>query len=479
MTAPLIYARSPNSRQFAYAMASAWNVGTWLPNPDYALSQDPATWEIIQRDPVISQAIEHRLHRITTLDPTIVPGEKTTNGVRAAAIFQSVWDAMEGCVQARYNSTKAVLTAQTFQFMGGEQKRIRLGGANEPMLNWWMPGNIEDVDRRRFQFVPVRPDEPGAPVTGYGKRLQMFAISTSQWVNVDPRWFIRLTYDETEGRLGYGSGILGAVYFHHYAKGIVLRELLQGIERWAQGLTVVKLKAARLASAGKTNEQQRRKWLDTIEKMRARNGLVMEDGDDVKVEWPSGTAGEIALDTLRYIDDTTRGRINGSVMPLGGGSSGNGGDSDARSKTEVDESQMIVKFDRRLLDEAWTRDLVGLFWHNNANLLHALGLGDTQPPKIQSIAVEEEDPDKFLDRAKKAHEMGAPICQDEFYKRSGFRQPKPGEPVIGGAMPVAPGGLPLTDPTGKLKDPQQRVDVAAAGEEHLSEEPVAEEPVPA
>jgi hypothetical protein len=395
-------------------------------------------------------------------EPAIVPAGKTPGEARAALIFETALGMCEGFSSARYNSAKAVLLGRSYQFIAGERRLCALWDGG-PKLNWWIPTGFEDVDRRRFQFVPIRPGEPGAPATGYGSRLQMFSLGNSSWLDIDPAFFIRAIYDETEGRLGYGNGILGAVYFHHYSQAVVLREGLQGIERWAQGLTVAKVKGSRLGSPGKNNDAQRRKWLATLEKMRARNSLVMEEGDDVSVIFPSGTGGQIVMDMLHYIDDITRARINGSVLPLGGGQEVG---SNARSETEQDESDMMVRFDRKQLDECWTRDLVGAFWRNNRALLYACGLGDVRPPKFKTVISEEESPSQFLAQAKTVIECGAEIVSEEFYRRAGLKMPPNCPPTIGkAAMQQATSGLPLTDPNGMLKDPAQRAAVAAIGAE--------------
>ncbi|MGB0972966.1 MAG: hypothetical protein ACPGVG_18720, partial [Mycobacterium sp.] len=62
------------------------------------------------------------------------------------------------------------------------------------------------------------------------------------------------TADEPESALGRGDGVIEASYWFYYAKQIVMREGLQGLERWAQGWVIFKQDAKADAAPDDDNE---------------------------------------------------------------------------------------------------------------------------------------------------------------------------------------------------------------------------------
>jgi len=269
------YSRSPNGRLYGYALASVWNTGIWLPDPDWALQQDPDVWEVVQRDPVIAHAILQRRHSVASIDPSVQPGDETSQAKRAAEVFEAAVGEIANWPQSRFLSSRAVLQGRSYAFVAGERRRLTLAGIED---DWWVPTAFEDIDRRRIQFVPIRAENPETGVVTYTTRVQMQRKTDSQWIDLSTEAterFISLTYDDEESRLGYGRGILGAVYFYHYAKGILLREGLAGVERWARGLPAVTIAKDRMASTDKTSEERRQAWLNTILNMSGQGGVVM------------------------------------------------------------------------------------------------------------------------------------------------------------------------------------------------------------
>ena len=441
MTIPLIN-RSPNSRQYVYALSAAWQLGTWIPDPDWGLSNDPEIWEKMQRDPVIKHAIEQRLHVVATQDPIIEPGGPTPLDARLADTFERALTYLGNFPAVRYAASKHVMLGRWYGFVEGKRVwKALLPG--QPILPWWVPTGIKEIDRRRVQFVPMQlPREDGTKALHV--RTELWSIAQREWVPIDPMQLVRLVYDDEEARLGYGRGILGAIYYYHYARGILLREGLQGVERWAQGLTVAKVDNRANASTGKALNAHKRAWLDAIEKMRARHALVFGKEDEVEVLWPSGTGHTMVRELLEYLDRGVTQLILGSVLPTGGG--GDVG-SNARAKVEQSSTDALVQFDRRCLDEAFTRDLIGRFVRLNQANLRYVGLSAAATPRMRSTQVSKEDPNEFADLAEKVLRSGAPIAEEEFYRRAGLRKPNPGEPVIKQqpqaqpGMPGMPGGL--------------------------------------
>lgn len=432
MTTP-IYIRSPNSRAYAYALAAAWNVGTWLPDPDWALAQDADVWEKFQRDPVIAHAMAQRLHSVTSIDPSVQPGGKDEQSQRAADWFEDWLNQINNLTQSRYQSAKAIFLARSYGYVGGERKEATIGGKRD---QWWISTHIEFPDRRRFQFVPMKTRMEGEiQRTRYSVDVQMWSNDAHDWVTIPPehmRRFIVITYDDEESRLGYGRGLMAALYLPFFAKTTIQREGLDGLQRWAKGIPVVTMDS-RVGSVNKDNAKQRQKWLDTILKMNASGGLVMEKGDSLDLKFPSGEGANAALAWIESLNREMTQAILGSVLPTGGGADVG---SNARAETEAESSQILIQYDRKLLDEAYSRTLVDLAWTMNRPQLVRAGIWTAKRPKLVSVHESRMDPKGFADMAKVITETGVPIRLDEYYERTGLTRPGPDDAVV--ERPAAP-----------------------------------------
>jgi phage gp29-like protein len=446
MTTP-IYIRSPNSRAYAYALAAAWNVGTWLPDPDWALAQDADVWEKFQRDPVIAHAMAQRLHSVTAVDPSVQPGGKDDASKRAADWFEDWLGQISNLTQARYQTAKSIFVARTYGYVGGERKEAEIGGVRD---RWWVSSHIEDADRRRFQFVPVKTRMEGEiQRTKYSVDVQMWSNDSHDWITIPSehmRRFIVFTYDDEEARLGYGRGLMAALYLPFFAKTTIQREGLDGLQRWAKGIPVVTMKS-RVGSTDKTNAAQRQKWLDTILKMNASGGIVMEEGDTLDLKFPSGEGANAALAWIESLNREMTQAILGSVLPTGGGADVG---SNARAETEAESSQILIQYDRKILDEAYSRTLVDLAYTMNRPQLERAGIWGAKRPKLVSVHESRMDPKGFADMAKVISDTGVPIKLDEYYERTGLTMPgpmdaiveRPAQPDPFGAMAGAAGAFP-------------------------------------
>lgn len=434
----VFYQRSPSSRMYGYALNAIWNTGMWLPDPDWALEQDANVWEIVQRDPVIAHAINQRLTSVASIEPGVHPGGPRPEDKHAAEVCEAAIAEIDGYGESRYQLAKMVMMGRTYGFLGWTRRRLVLAGHLD---NWCVPVSITPIDKRRIQYVPTPTRQPDGTTT-YPLRLQMQRRSDGQWIDLDDdslRQLIAPRYDDEESRLGYGRGILGAVYFYHYAKGQLLREGLAGITRMARGMPVVTLQKDRMASAGKSNDDRRTAWLNTIQAMDAQGGLVFEEGDTIDVKYPSGEGARATTEMIRYLDEGVTQLILGSVLPTGGGSDVG---SNARAEVESESSQVLVQHDRRILDDAYTRTIFDGFWRHNVPQLCRAGIYTARKPKIRSVQESREDPKTIAETAKVILDSGVPLKRAEYYERIGWEMPAPGEDVIEGiAAPADPFGM--------------------------------------
>lgn len=425
-TVPILYTRSVASDMYAWALTAAYRSGWRLFDPDYALSRDPDIYEKVRRDPVIGQAIEERLHAIAARSWTIEPSRSDVEeDVRLAGIFEDVVRKIQRFSEARYELASAVIRNRTYAYIEGSRRVLRISGISKP-LALWTPTRLRDVDRRRIRIVPEW--------SGYGENrklgtfLEMFSVIKEAWIRIEnPEWFIRHVYNDEEARLGHGRGLLEAIYFYNYAKQIALREGLQGLERWAQGLAILKMDGMRKGSKQKPNSAVANAWLTAIEKTKARHALVVDQKDEVDVKFPSGEGHKIVIEILRYLDDAMTRLITGAVLPSGGGE--NKG-SLARAEVEEGKQESVVQYDRELLDEVLTRDLLGLVFRLNLPVWREIGLGDAECPVFSTIHEKREDAKESAEIATTLLAGGVPLRRDEVYKKTGYTQPAEGDDVF-------------------------------------------------
>jgi len=328
--------------------------------------------------------------------------------------------------------------ARAYAFIEGRRKLASFGGG--PVLRWFTPTRLRDVDRRRVRIIPEWTELASLGRRKLRTRLEIFDLTVDDWVRIErPEWFVRHVYNEEEARLGYGRGLLEAIYFYHYAKQVALREGLQGLERWAQGLAVAKIDGVRVASTGKPNTAIATAWLDAIKKTKARHGLVIDKQDELEVYYPKGEGHGLVRDFLTYLDEGIVKLITGALRPTGGGEGG----AYNRAETEQDEQEALVRYDRALMDEVITRDLVGLVWRANWSNLVKCGLAGAKMPRFRSEHQRKEDPQIAADVFTKLMSVeGFKVRKDEVYKKTGYSMPRPEDEVFEGSGAPEPGGGP-------------------------------------
>lgn len=427
---------NPAQDQYVQALTAAYRHGFRLYDPDLASASDPEIFDKIRQDPVVMAAIETRLHKVAGRRWRVEanrPGNEQDK--QAAGIMDDLWRQCQRFSESRYELASAVLFNRSFAFIQGRRAQDQLGEDTQAR-DWWQPHRLQDVDRRRFRQVPEWLDsEQGR------KQLrtytEMWSVRQGRWLRMaHPEWFVKHVYGDEEARLGYGRGLLEAIYTYLWAKEVVIQEGLQGLERFAQGFLLVKVDGARDGSTGRANDAIQASWREVIKKARARHGIVADKLDDVEMIHPSGEGTKQVEFFLRYLDDAITRLITGSVLPTGGG--GDGG-SYARAEVEQDESEILVQYDRNLLDETLTRDAMGLVWNLNRPQLVAAGLADAKMPRFSTVQEPKVDPLDAVQIIGQALTNRIPLTQEEVYEVLGFSQPQEGDPVFDGADLAAAG----------------------------------------
>jgi phage gp29-like protein len=427
MTVPIYANRNVTGDLYVYALSSVYGAGWRIYDIDLAQAMEPDPYEKVRRDPVIAQSIDQRLHGVAGRQWRIMPHSDAKEDKQAAKIVEEAFRNITGFTEARYELAQAVIRGRSYSWIWGERKHIRLGDQKE--MSWWVPVELQDIDRRRFRYIVERMQEPdGSPKSRVD--LELFSVDRRVWEKIThPEWLVESRYNDEEARLGYGRGLLEAIYFYYWMKSIVLREGVEGVERWAQGTTIAKIDGLRAGDPTRSNDAVKTAVLDVLKKMRARSVQVFDKNDDVQVIERTGTGHTMVMQFLQYFDDALRGLILGATLPFGGG--GREG-SMARSQVESDVHESLVQFDRDKLDDDITRCLVKLFWDVNRTAFAKIGLADARMPTFETVQERREDPAVNAGVISTVLASGVKLRRDEVYRKIGFTPPQEDDDVIEG-----------------------------------------------
>jgi phage gp29-like protein len=449
-TLPAVNFYNPASDLYTRAISSTYKYGIRLYDPDFGLARDPDLQEKLMKDPEIYSSMRVRLNRIAGADWAVIPASDDPVDKTLAAVVDDAFRHIQRFSQARFELAKAVFWARAYQFVNCQDIFTSLAGL--PAQMWSLPITMKDIDKKRFDFVPVNEanrdprsaaqdrfkvdqTSPGG-VQDAGTDIQIYerlwSVTRGQWEKVvRPEFFIRCVWDDEEARLGYGRGLSEALFFFWRFKTIALEQGMAGLEKWAQGLTIAKIDDTRLGSTDKSNEEIRDAYMEILKHMRSQHILAIGSKDDIQVVEPTGTGHELVLNMLRYFDEAMTKVILGSIRPTGGGLGG----SLARTEEEAETTNSIIQYDRSLLDDVLTRDLIGLFMLRNKLQLESIGLGNAHRPSFRTSAEKRKDPKAAAEVIKIALEAGIRLKSEEVYDKLEFTQPVEGDDVIEKAAP--------------------------------------------
>ncbi len=439
--------RSPNDLLYSYYLSSAYR-STWVYEPSIALARDPDIWEVVRRDPVIMSSMERRKNNL--VKPYHCEPPRNSNSdqdKRAAGICEDAIGQIARFDAGRKRLADAHFLGRVYLYVEGDYKYMSLDGG--PDMLWWVPLSLKDIDRRRFHLVADwhrRPDGTQFKTI----HLEMYSTDRGRWEPVSDAYrenLIEYVYGDTEDRVGYGRGLLEATYFYHYFKTVAFEKIMQGLDRWANGILIANIDGALNGSTGKTNEDLRKGAMTMLRSMRSEHVAVVQKGDEVQVVETSGTGHEIGMSTVKYLDEGIERLYNGSLRPAGHGSDKSG--ARAQSETEEDTSEMYYQPDRDDIDECIDSSILKLFWDHPQNRLNMcrLRIGQAKRPKFHSRQEKKESSLEALEAMNLALDHGADIKRHEYYERSGLSMPATGDDVIKGRtapdpMSIGLGGLP-------------------------------------
>lgn len=463
MTLPL-QTRSYTTDLYSYALSAIWQFWDRVRDPSYALAQDVDIWEIMRRDPKVRQGVQERLTSVAGPDYRVFAFNNSKNEIDTAlaTLVDDAFRFIPHFADARMRLAQSIFTGQSCELMTGKRRRMKLG--NLPEENWWMFNQFKPIDYRRFTIRPVREtqDDGSTRVRGelYMSTIPMFSrpvdesdmrrsggMSIQNYRRVEhPEWFVRVVYGDEEARLGYGDGLNNCIYFYHWIKQILLREGLQGVERWSQGIVVGTLDEDRQgATDSQTMENERAAMIDALSKMRSRHVYVQGKVDDIKVITGGGEGHDMVHKMLSYVDDCIMAVCTGAVLvssKSGAGEAGSYGRDESGKKTQ----NKIIIADQIKHDEDMSTYGIGMWVRQNWALLRKYGLDRARMPQIRTLPPKEVNPSEFAGTLSSLWGVNPQfkVKEDEAYEKLGLTPPNNDDKFL--VAPQAPEGAGSTDP---------------------------------
>jgi len=471
MTTPLIN-RGTADLIYSYMLSSAYQ-SPWVYDPSGADLRDPDIWEILRNQTDMLAEINRRnnsMVRPWRVAPNYHSSYSTKNKLVIDQSKQLASIAHEGLSHCSNLDEARVLLAQDF-FLGRsyglslwEPVYCSLDGT--PEMLWYLPTKIKDIDRRRVHWVPdwEYVDSTGKTISagsqtkwpdgretstytyttgGYrrksGIHLELFNTDAWRWERVDDemrRNLIESIYYDEEDRLGYGRGVIEAGFFTHYFLTGTFQKVMEGLDRFANGVLVGKIDSLRNASSDKTNEDVKTAMMSVLNTYRSQHYILLQDGDDVEIKESTGSGFNMSMEWIDRLVQSWARLCNGSIRSAGH-SDGTG--SKAAASEEGDTSEAFYQVDRTRLDHSMDRDFLGAFLYHNQDNIRALGLDKAKRPKFTSEQIKRQSPEIAVTTITAALAAGMPLLKREAYDRIEFTPPADDDDVIegssGGGMP--------------------------------------------
>lgn len=449
MSLPFDIRHSTAKDIYVHQLASMVSTGR-AHDQSIALARDPNIYEKLRLDATVAHLIQVRKHMVAGSRWQLEPASNADVDKKGAEVMERILDiGVKRFATARFDLTEAIFTGSAFARITGKQRFLTIFDGIP--RQFWLPEELIDVDRRRFDKIYITEKDPVTGEPAVRVQWRMFDYLKNDWVNWDhPEWYVKNVYNDYEETLGYGAGLIDSMYFYWRAKEILWKAGLQGAERWALGFMVAKVDNARDASSGKTNQQIVNSFMNELEKQRSQHYFIMDKVDELEVLPGPGQGSEIVERLINYCDMQLRLLVLGSNLPT----QATGGGSYNLAEVQQGTTDTLVKYDRSLLAEALTNDLLALTWNVNRPALVSLGLGAAEMPKLTILDERRSDPKMMAEVTKTILDAGIPLKADEVYELLGRTQPGPGDEVIEATPQMPPGGG-IDPETGEPLDPEE------------------------
>jgi phage gp29-like protein len=212
-------------------------------------------------------------------------------------------------------------------------------------------------------------------------------------------------------------------------------EGLAGLERWAQGILDAEIGDVRLGDTSTSNQAVVSAVISTLEKMRSR--FVYAHGPDVKlnIHETSGSGHEMVISILGMLSTSIRTLILGANLPT----SATSGGSYALAEVQENSTETLVNYDRLIMANAITRDVIGLWWRMNTAQLRAEGLADAEPPSFRIVSRISRDGNAASQISTLLNAGVRNLREDEVFEACGFTPAGPFDKALELATPAGAG----------------------------------------
>lgn len=431
--------RNQAQQIYVRALAQAWRSGVQLYDPSLWLLREPELEEKMLRDADIAHAVEQRKGLIAGRQWNVIPRVKGSTGAPMAVhIATELLNAIKHFSSARLNLSRAFFSGARFARIHGAMRVLNIGDGKP--RTWWVPIRLEDLDKRMYRIVPKTEE----------KRIhahwEQWNLATCDWdveTMRDAICTVRHVYQDDQASLGYGRGLREALGWWWYAKEHVFQESLQAVERFAQGIITAQIDGARTAGTGMPNTELINAWRDVLEDLRSRHVLVYDSADKIETVRMNGDGWQL-LQTMR---EELRSTIFTLILGANLTTSANKGGSYALAKTQENSTEARIQYDREIMEETLTDDLLGCIWHMNYANLYELRITN-EKPRFSIKQERLQDPQERATVASTLNGMGVQLATLDILEQTGFRKPEDGEATVEGRIETpafgdlsAPGAL--------------------------------------
>lgn len=427
--------RNQSQQLYVRALSQAWRNNVEVHDPSLWLLREPELEEKMLRDADIAHAVQFRRHLIAGQRWSCVPRVSgAANADLSVSIATQMLEGIQGFTQARLNLSRAFFSGSRFGRIIGSPKVMTFGDGKP--RTWWVPRRIEDMDKRMYRIVPHQKSD--GKIEAHWHRWHIDKDEFIPESLEDANITIRHVYQDDQASLGHGRALREALGWWWYAKTHVFEESLQAIERFAQGILTAKVDGARDAETGLPNEQLISAWQDVLTDLRSRNVLVYDSSDTVETVNMSSEGWQL-MNTIR---DELRTTIYTLVLGANLTTGASDGGSYALARIQENSTEALVQYDREVLEETLTDDLIGCIWKKNHANMVELGLAKNSP-MFSIVQEKRQDPVQRAQVAQQLHAMGVELSMEDVLDQAGFRLPEAGEDLIQRGEPAmaAPPGF--------------------------------------
>lgn len=420
-----LYRRSPNASLYPQAFRSNF-FGPIVYDPSYALANDRDLPAKLMRDPIVVQAYDHRTRSVAQKTWRLKPASESDEDVALAVTLEWLIRRCPGLTRSLRHLAGAFLWGSTWAQIRCDEQDARAPN-DDIERRWLVLADLVDVDRRMFRQV-VRRDGPEQRMRLVWEMATTDPRHGTRWVEGDgqegrwdPSHFICHRYDSRHATLQYGGGLIEALYWYHYAKGVALREGLQGLVRWAQGWVVFKGDREGASDPDNPNTTFISNAIQELETHSGRKVLGIDRQDAIEVADGPSNGWEMVKWWIEYLDGAMTRCLSGALLPLGGGADVG---SNARGKVEQDTQDLVGQGDQEDLGGTLTRSLVEPMRGWNAGPLAARGLDRAATPTWEFVQDVVEDPQVNAQVIQTAAGIGLPLDAENVYDKLGLNRPK-------------------------------------------------------